>query len=35
MTLEEIEKAIATLSPSYLAHFRAWFDEFDAESFDQ
>jgi hypothetical protein len=35
MTLEEIEKAIAQLSPDDLARFRAWFEQFDAFRFDE
>ena len=33
--IEEIEKAIADLSPAELETFRAWFDEFDAARFDE
>jgi len=29
-TIEEIEKAVAELTPEQLAKFRAWFDEFQA-----
>ena len=35
MTIEDIEKAVAKLPPDQLAQFRAWFDRFDAERFDQ
>jgi hypothetical protein len=35
MTVGEIEKAIADLPPDQLAKFRAWFEAFDAERFDQ
>jgi hypothetical protein len=35
MTIEDIEKAVATLPPDQLAEFRAWFEEFDAARFDQ
>lgn len=35
MTIEDIEKAVAKLSPEELVKFRAWFDEFDAERFDR
>jgi hypothetical protein len=35
MTIEDIEKAVAKLSPDQLAQFRAWFDRFDAARFDQ
>ena len=34
MTVEDIEKAIASLTPADLAKFRAWFEEFDAARFD-
>jgi hypothetical protein len=33
-TVEDIEKAVAKLTPEQLAKFRAWFDEFDARLFD-
>jgi hypothetical protein len=35
MTVEELEKAVATLSEDQLAKFRAWFEAFDAARFDQ
>ena len=35
MTTEEIERAIERLAPDELAQFRAWFEQFDAERFDQ
>ncbi len=35
MTVEDIEKAIAKLSPAELARFRAWFEQYDAEQFDK
>jgi hypothetical protein len=35
MTIEDIEKAVAKLSPEELVKFRAWFDEFEAERFDR
>ncbi len=35
MTIEDLEKAVAKLSPDQFAQFRAWFDEFDAARFDQ
>jgi hypothetical protein len=35
MTTEDLEKAVAKLPPDDLAHFCAWFDEFDAARFDQ
>jgi hypothetical protein len=34
-TIEDIEKAVAKLSPEQLAAFRAWFDEFQARLFDE
>jgi hypothetical protein len=34
MTTEDIEKAIEQLDPRELAHFRAWFEVFDADRFD-
>jgi hypothetical protein len=33
--IEEIEKAIADLSPAELDAFRTWFEEFDAARFDE
>lgn len=33
-TVEDIEKAVAKLTPKQLAKFRAWFDEFQAQLFD-
>ncbi|WP_369724180.1 MULTISPECIES: hypothetical protein [unclassified Bradyrhizobium] len=35
MTTEDIERAIERLAPDELARFRAWFEQFDAERFDQ
>ncbi|MBK1988163.1 hypothetical protein A0J48_011545 [Sphaerospermopsis aphanizomenoides BCCUSP55] len=34
-TLEEIERAVSQLSSEELAHFRAWFAEFDAAMWDK
>ena len=34
-TLEDIEKAIAELPVEQLKRFRAWFEQFEAERFDQ
>lgn len=34
MTIREIEQAITELSPKELARFRHWFDEFDAQVWD-
>jgi len=33
--IEEIEKAVAKLSPEELARFRAWFEAFDSARFDE
>jgi hypothetical protein len=35
MTIHEIEQAITELSPNELARFREWFDEFDAQVWDE
>lgn len=35
MTIQEIEQAIAELSPKELARFREWFEEFDAQVWDE
>jgi hypothetical protein len=35
MTIDEIEKAITELSPEELADFREWFEEFDAQVWDE
>lgn len=35
MIIEDLEKAVAKLAPDQLAKFRAWFDAFDAASFDR
>jgi hypothetical protein len=35
MTVEDIEKAIAQLSPAEFARFRLWFGQYDAEQFDK
>jgi hypothetical protein len=34
-TVEEIERAVAQLAPRELAAFRAWFEAFEAERFDE
>ena len=34
-TVEDIEKAVARLTPEQLAKFRSWFAEFDARVFDE
>jgi hypothetical protein len=31
---EDLEKAVAQLTPAELARFRAWFESFDADRFD-
>jgi hypothetical protein len=33
-SVEDIEKAVANLSPRELGRFRAWFEEFQAGRFD-
>jgi hypothetical protein len=33
--IEEIEEAVSGLPPKDLAKFRAWFEAFDAERFDE
>ncbi|MCI0550240.1 MAG: hypothetical protein L0287_04745 [Anaerolineae bacterium] len=35
MSIQEIEQAIAELSHNELARFRAWFEEFDAQVWDE
>ena len=35
MTTEDIERAVERLSLEELARFRAWFEQFDADRFDQ
>ena len=35
MSVEELEKAVANLPPDKLAKFRAWFEEFAADAWDQ
>ena len=34
-TIEDIERAVAKLRPDELDRFRAWFEAFDAERFDE
>jgi hypothetical protein len=34
-TIEEVESAVVRLSPDELSRFRAWFEEFDADSWDR
>jgi hypothetical protein len=33
--IEDIENAVSALAPHELARFRAWFEAFDADRFDQ
>jgi len=35
MSIEDLEKAAANLSPDQYAEFRAWFEQFEAERFDR
>jgi hypothetical protein len=35
MGIQEIEQAITDLTPKELARFRQWFEEFDAQIWDQ
>jgi hypothetical protein len=35
MTIEDLEKAVATLPPDQIAKFRDWFEAFDAARFDE
>ena len=35
MTLNDLENAVTGLSSDELAHFRAWFIEFDADAWDR
>ena len=35
MTLNELEKAVAKLSPEELAEFREWFHRFDMDEWDR
>ncbi|MEO8496795.1 MAG: hypothetical protein ABI614_17130 [Planctomycetota bacterium] len=35
MTLQQLEKTIAELSPDQLSEFREWFLAFDADKWDQ
>ncbi len=34
-SIQEIEQAVTKLSPKELARFRQWFDEFDAQEWDE
>ena len=33
--IEEIVRAVSALTPDELVRFRAWFDDFDADRFDE
>ncbi len=35
MTITELEQAVAQLSEQDLSRFRAWFEEFDAQEWDE
>ena len=35
MTIHEIEQAITELTPKEMARFRKWFEEFDAQAWDE
>jgi hypothetical protein len=35
MSIEDLEKAVATLPPDQFAEFRAWFEALDATRFDE
>ena len=35
MSVEELEKAVAELSPDKLAKFEAWFEQFVADTWDK
>lgn len=35
MTITELEQAVTHLSKQELARFRAWFEEFDAQEWDE
>jgi len=35
VTVEDIEKAVANLTPDEFAKFRDWFEAFDAARFDE
>ena len=35
MSIQELEQAVTQLPPKDLARFRKWFDEFDAQVWDQ
>jgi len=35
LSVKEIQKAVASLSPQELARFRRWFEAFDAQRWDE
>jgi hypothetical protein len=35
MSIHEIEQAITELSPKEMVRFRKWFEEFDAQAWDE
>jgi hypothetical protein len=35
MSIEDLEKAVAGLTPDQYAEFRAWFEAFEADRFDR
>ncbi len=35
LTIQELEQAVSSLPREELAHFREWFDEFDAKAWDK
>ena len=35
MSVEDLEKAVASLPPDQYAEFRAWFEAFEADNFDR
>jgi len=35
ITIEEIEKTVARLPPDQLRKFRAWYERFDADAWDE
>ena len=35
MSIQELEQAVTQLPPKDLARFRKWFDEFDAQVWDE
>ncbi len=35
MTVEEVEKSVAKLAPDQLKKFRAWYEKFDSDTWDE